>query len=113
MAVGITVQGEQRGLVHRGGILDTHCERVEKLPLFWLTLIGFLCKTRLDRSSKKRGSPYVDEPPSWSDADDSLEPMSDSDGEDNLPDDKDLSPYGVDDEVWGNVRRRRMTFRCG
>ena len=40
----------------------------------------------------------VDEPPSWSDADDSLESMSDPDEEDDMPDDKDSSSHsGVGD----------------
>ena len=40
----------------------------------------------------------VDEPPSWSDADDSLESMSDPDEEDDMPGDKDsLSRSGVGD----------------
>ena len=45
---GLPCRASNVGLVHRGGILDIHCERVGKLPLFWLTLIVFLCKTRLD-----------------------------------------------------------------
>jgi hypothetical protein len=40
----------------------------------------------------------VDEPPSWSEADDSLESMSDPEQEDGMPDDKDsLSHSGVGD----------------
>ena len=40
----------------------------------------------------------VDEPPSWSDVDDSLESMSEPDEEDDMPEDKDSSREGVADE---------------
>jgi cysteine protease ATG4 len=40
----------------------------------------------------------VDEPPSWSDADDSLESMSEPDEEDDMPEDKDSSRSGAGDE---------------
>ena len=39
----------------------------------------------------------VDEPPSWSDDDDSLELMSELDEEENMPEYKDSSPLGVGD----------------
>ena len=40
----------------------------------------------------------VDEPPSWSDVDDSLESMSEPDEEDDIPEDKDSSRSGPGDE---------------
>jgi cysteine protease ATG4 len=40
----------------------------------------------------------VDEPPSWSDVDDSLESMSEPDEEDDMPEDKDSSRSGAGDE---------------
>ena len=45
----------------------------------------------------------VDEPPSWSNADDSLESMSDSEeDEDDMPEDKDSTCSGVVGEVYGD-----------
>jgi cysteine protease ATG4 len=40
----------------------------------------------------------VDEPPSWSDVDDSLESLSEPDEEDDMPEDKDSSRSGAGDE---------------
>ncbi|KAH9020204.1 hypothetical protein EDB85DRAFT_532534 [Lactarius pseudohatsudake] len=89
-----------------------HCDRVRKMPLSGLDpsmLIGFLCKTEADWIDLRRRVAelfknhktifsIVDEPPSWSDADDSLESMSDPDEEEDMPDDKDSSRSGVGDE---------------
>ena len=45
----------------------------------------------------------VDEPPSWSNADDSLESMSDpEEDEDDMPEDKDSTCSGVVGEVHGD-----------
>ncbi|KAF8266378.1 hypothetical protein EI94DRAFT_1733232 [Lactarius quietus] len=80
-----------------------HCERVRKMPLSGLDpsmLIGFLCKTeddwidlrrRVAELFKKHKTIFsiVDEPPSWSDADDK--------DEDDMPDDKDSSRSGLGD----------------
>ena len=105
-----------------------HRERARKMPLLGLDLsilIEFLCKPEADwidlrsRVTEVRSVQYerrlnlrgpqlfrkhktifsiVDEPPSWSDADDSLELMSDRDEEDDMPDDQDsLSRSGVGD----------------
>ncbi|KAI0245661.1 hypothetical protein BJV78DRAFT_1287349 [Lactifluus subvellereus] len=89
-----------------------HCERVRKMPLSGLDpsmLIGFLCKneedwidlrqrvTELFKNHKTIFS-IVDEPPSWSDVDDSLESMSEPDEEEDIPDDKDSSRSDAADE---------------
>lgn len=94
-----------------------HCERVRKMPLSGLDpsmLIGFLCKTEADWidlrlrvaelfKNHKTIFSIVDEPPSWSDADDSLESMSDPDEEEDMPYDKDSLPPSVGDGV-GDTR---------
>ncbi|KAI9461081.1 cysteine protease required for autophagy [Russula earlei] len=89
-----------------------HCERVRKMPLSGLDpsmLIGFLCKdeadwvdlrervTELFKNHKTIFS-IVDEPPSWSDVDDSLESMSEPDEEEDMPEDKDSSRSIAGDE---------------
>ncbi|KAN0133892.1 Peptidase family C54 domain containing protein [Lactarius tabidus] len=86
-----------------------HCERVRKMPLSGLhpsMLIGFLCKTEADwidlrdrvAENHKAIFSIVDELPSWSDADDSHESMSDlEEDEDDMPDDKHSSRSGGGD----------------
>jgi cysteine protease ATG4 len=105
-------------------------------------LIGFLCKTEADwidlrsrvaevrsvqyfkkRRNTNLGGPQlfknhktifsiVDEPPSWPDADDSLESMSDPEEEDDIPDDKDsLSRSGLGDGTWMWTWTRAKTRR--
>ncbi|KAF8269959.1 hypothetical protein EI94DRAFT_868993 [Lactarius quietus] len=66
-------------------------------------LIGFLCKAEAGRIYLRRRvadesqNDIVDEPPSWSDADDSLELISDPDEEDVMPDDEDSLRSGLGD----------------
>ncbi|KAF8269991.1 hypothetical protein EI94DRAFT_1699168 [Lactarius quietus] len=70
-----------------------HYERMRKMPLSGLDpsiVIGFRCKTEGEVAklikNHKMIFTIVDEPPSWSDADDSLESMSDPDEEeDDMP----------------------------
>lgn len=97
-----------------------HSDRVRKMPLSGLDpsmLIGFLCKNEADwidlrqrvaelfRNHRTIFS-IVDEPPSWSDVDDSLESMSEpeeeeEDEEEDMPEDRDDSSRSAigDEEV--------------
>jgi len=73
-------------------------------------LIGFLCKDEADWidlrervtelfKNRKTIFSIVDEPPSWSDVDDSLESLSEpEEEEEDMPDDKDSSRSGAADE---------------
>ncbi|KAH9980532.1 hypothetical protein BJV74DRAFT_101947 [Russula compacta] len=91
-----------------------HCERVRKMPLSGLDpsmLIGFLCKNEADWIDLRQRVTelfknhrtifsIVDEPPSWSEVEDSLESMSEPEEEEDMPEDKESSREAVTMKMW-------------